>query len=78
MKLKWETKGAFHVGRDHNGWARAIVIKEATWTIIVPIGIPTHPLEEVCGYRSASEAKRAAQILVNRAISPAPKGDVNA
>lgn len=67
MKLKWEVQGAVRLGRDHHGWARAILLKDATWIYVAPLGMQNDSVEEVCGYNTITEAKKAAQTLVDRA-----------
>lgn len=65
-KLKWaiarSIKGSVRLGRDRHGWVRAIVLKEARWVCIAPLGTAM-PVKEVCGHKSVNVAKKAAQVL---------------
>jgi hypothetical protein len=72
MKLKWARRGGVYLGRDHDGWTRAIVLKDATWICVAPLGMPKYPVKEICLLDSLIEARKAAQALVDRAATPAP------
>ena len=74
MKLSWKSEGRVRLGSDQSGWVRAVVLKEASWVVLAPLGIPGYRVEELFGYDSVADAKTAAQVIVDRAIGTHPKG----
>lgn len=74
MRLTWKNEGRVRLGSDESGWVRAVVLKESSWTLLGPLGIPGYQIQELFGYDSVAEAKEAAQVIIDGAISPNVKG----